>query len=70
MLQEINEFSKAEFRISTKEKSIDSLYSTITEADKKKYREVQKKLNTETYKNEKGRRIFTKKIQSKDIAKD
>lgn len=70
MLQEINDYSKAEFRISTKEKSIDSLYSIITESDKKKYHEVQQKLDTETYKNEKGRRVFTKKIQSKDLAKE
>lgn len=62
-------FSKTEFYIGTKNQSVSFVESIVTEADKKKYYEVQKKLWTETYENKEGRRIFKKKTQIEDIEK-
>lgn len=62
-------FSKTEFYIGTKNQSVSFVESIVTEADKKKYYEVQKKLWTETYENKEWRRVFKKKTKVEDIEK-
>lgn len=44
MEQYLGDFGKVEFYIGTKEKQIDFIESIVTEADKKRYHEVQQKL--------------------------
>ncbi len=60
---------KVEFYIGTKNKEPDFVEMIVTEADSKKYYELQQKLWTETYKNEEWRRIFSKKTKIEDIEK-
>ena len=65
----IQDFSKTEFYIGTKNQSVSFVESIVTESDKKKYYEIQKKLWTETYENKEWRRIFKKKTKIEDIEK-